>query len=294
MVRSLAKTTPTADGPIRPTPLSSKSSVFWGLSQKHCGSSKLIPCPTLLYIRSNSCGEFSIRVFRHYNVPAAGAAVAADVLAASDLRGIDSHGIARLPMYADFLSSGQINPRPNISIVRESPSTASVDGDNGLGLVVGPRANGIAMDKADAVGSGWVSVCHSTHFGIAGYYPLAALRRDMIGWAMTNGTSWMAPLWGTQRRLGTNPLAIAFPGKLEPPIVIDMATTAVAYGKVQLARGTASRFPRDGRPTRMGAPPRTPMRLTTTACFCRSVRTASVEATKAIAWHRWSTFLAAC
>ena len=180
--------------------------------------------------------EFSRRIFLKYGVSASDASLAADVLAASDLRGIDSHGIARLTMYAKYLADGSMNPQPNISVVRETPSTACVDGDRGLGLIVGPKANALAMEKATNVGSGWVSVRNSTHFGIAGYYPLQALSREMIGWAMTNGTCWMAPIWGAQRRLGTNPLAIAFPGLEEPPVVIDMATTAVAYGKIQLAR----------------------------------------------------------
>jgi LDH2 family malate/lactate/ureidoglycolate dehydrogenase len=192
---------------------------------------------------SEQLEAFSTSVFQHCGVPPNDARLAASVLATSDLRGIDSHGISRLPMYAGYLSSGQTNPRPRMAILRESPSTASVDGDNGLGLVVGPKANQIAMDKADAVGSGWVSVCHSNHFGIAGYYPLEALRRDMIGWAMTNASSWVAPIWGAERRLGTNPLAIAFPGHEEPPIVIDMATSAVAYGKIQIARRQGQSIP---------------------------------------------------
>ena len=114
----------------------------------------------------------------------------------SDLRGIDSHGVARLHTYFDMLAFGRINPRPNIRVVRETPSTATVDGDNGLGLVVGPRANAIAMEKAEAVGSGWVSVSNTNHFGIAGYYPLQALKRDLIGWAMTNSTQAGRPALG--------------------------------------------------------------------------------------------------
>ena len=180
-------------------------------------------------------GEFSERVFRHFGVPEADARQAADVLAASDLRGIDSHGVARLHTYFDMLTLGRINPRPGIRVVRQLPGTATVDGDNGLGLVVGPKANAIAMDKAEAVGSGWVSVCNTNHFGIAGYYPLQALKRDLIGWAMTNSTKLVAPLWSAERMLGTNPIAIAFPGKDEPPIVIDMATSAAAYGKIEIA-----------------------------------------------------------
>ncbi len=185
--------------------------------------------------------EFSARVFRHFGVPGADANQAADVLAASDLRGIDSHGVARLHTYFDMLTLGRINPRPEVRILRELPGTACVNGDNGLGLVVGPRANRIAMDKAEAVGSGWVSVCNTNHFGIAGYYPLQALERGLIGWAMTSSTKLVAPLGSAERMLGTNPIAIAFPGKDEPPIVIDMATSATAYGKIEIAM-------RQGRP----------------------------------------------
>jgi LDH2 family malate/lactate/ureidoglycolate dehydrogenase len=179
--------------------------------------------------------NFSMQVFTHFGVPQTDADLAADVLIKSDLRGIDSHGVARLHTYFEMLELGRINPRPNIEVVREKASVASVDGDNGLGLVVGPKANEIAMDKAEQYGSGWVSVCHTNHFGIAGYYPLKALERDLIGWAMTNTTKLVVPLWGAERMLGTNPLAIAFPGYREPPIVIDMATSAVAYGKIEVA-----------------------------------------------------------
>ncbi|MGB7948177.1 MAG: Ldh family oxidoreductase, partial [Candidatus Binatia bacterium] len=140
--------------------------------------------------------DFSSKVFMHFGISRADAERAADVLAKSDIRGIDSHGIARLHTYFDMLNLGRINPNPNIRIVREKASVATVDGDNGLGLVVGPKANEIAMDKAEQHGSGWVSVCNTNHFGIAGYYPLQALERDLIGWAMTNTTKLVAPLWG--------------------------------------------------------------------------------------------------
>jgi LDH2 family malate/lactate/ureidoglycolate dehydrogenase len=180
----------------------------------------------------------------HFGICRADAERAADVLAKSDIRGIDSHGIARLHTYFDMLNLGRINPEPNIRIVREKGSVATVDGDNGLGLVVGPKANEIAMDKAEQHGSGWVSVCNTNHFGIAGYYPLQALERDLIGWAMTNTTKLVAPLWGAERMLGTNPIAIAFPGFKEPPIVIDMATSAVAYGKIEIALRKKTPVPR--------------------------------------------------
>src|SRR5882672_5751523 len=160
--------------------------------------------------------EFSVQVFTHFGVSLKDAEQAADVLSLSDLRGIDSHGVARLHTYFDMLTLGKINARPNIKIVREKASVATVDGDNGLGLVVGPKANEIAMDKAEKFGSGWVSVCNTNHYGIASYYSLEALKRNQIGWSMTNSTKLVAPLWGGERMLGTNPISIAFPGHKNP------------------------------------------------------------------------------
>ena len=188
--------------------------------------------------------DFSTKVFVYFGVPEPDAQQAAEVLAKSDLRGIDSHGVARLHTYFDLFTLGRINPKPKIKITREKLSVATLDGDNGLGLVVGPKANEIAMEKAEKYGSGWVSVCHTNHYGIAGYYPLKALERDLIGWAMTNTTKLVAPLWGSEKMLGTNPMAIAFPGYKEPPIVIDFATSAAAYGKIEIARRKKRQIPR--------------------------------------------------
>ena len=204
---------------------------------------------------SETLARFSRRVLERFGVPEDDARLAAGVLESADLRGIDSHGIARLRCYFDLLELGRINPRPKLSIVRESASTATVDGDNGLGLVVGPKANAIAMAKAAEAGSGWVSVGNSNHYGIAGWYVLEALKRDLIGWAMTNSTKLVAPLWGAERMLGTNPIAIAFPGLQEPPIVVDLATCAAAYGKVEIAMRAGEAIPagwaidREGRET---------------------------------------------
>ena len=198
--------------------------------------------------------EFSVRVFRHVGVPEEDARTAAAVLQAADLRAIDSHGVARLHAYFEMVQAGRIDPRPNITIVRESPSTATVDGGNGLGLVVGPKANAIAMEKADTNGSGWVSVRNTNHYGIAGYYVLRALERDLIGWSMTNATKLVTPLWGAERMLGTNPIAIAFPGLEEPAIVIDMATSATAYGKIEIAQRAGKPIPAGWAIDRNGAP----------------------------------------
>lgn len=179
--------------------------------------------------------EFCRRVFVDGGVSETDAEQSADVLITADLWGIDTHGVARLSSYYGMLSRGRVNPRPNIRVVREFAATATVDGDNGLGLIVGPRANEVSMAKAEEFGVGCVSVCNSSHFGIAGYYPYKALARDLIGWAMTNTTPQVAPLWGAEKMLGTNPLAIAFPGYKEPPVIIDFATSAVSYGKIENA-----------------------------------------------------------
>src|SRR5215469_12052608 len=187
--------------------------------------------------------EFSERVLAAAGVPPEDATLAADVLLAADLRGIDSHGVARLRGYFDAVRSGKINATPEMRVVRETLTTATVDADNGLGLVVGPRANELAMDKALDAGSGWVAVRNTNHFGIAGYYALQAVERDLIGWAMTNSSALVAPLFGTTRMLGTNPLAIAFPGDEEPPIVVDFASSAVAFGKIEIARRLGRAIP---------------------------------------------------
>ena len=121
--------------------------------------------------------------------------------------------------------AGRINATPNLSIVHETPSTAVVDGDAGLGLVVAPYAMQIAIDKAKQVGTGWVSVKNSNHFGIAGYHAMMALEHDMIGMAMTNASALVAPTFSSEKMLGTNPIAVAIPAGNEPAFVADMATT---------------------------------------------------------------------
>lgn len=179
--------------------------------------------------------RFTTNVFTHYGVPDDDAALAADVLAYSDEHGIDSHGIARLKTYVDMLHAGRINPRPQIKIIRGKGSVATVDGDNGLGLVVGPKCMELAMEKARELGSGWISVSNTNHYGAAGYYPVMALKHDLIGLSMTNTTKGVAPFNGAEKMLGTNPIAMAFPGLNEPAILIDLASSAVAYGKVEIA-----------------------------------------------------------
>src|SRR5260370_24949112 len=146
--------------------------------------------------------EFSTGVFLHFEVPKNDAMQAADVLDCADLRGIDAHGVARLHTYFDMLTLGRINPRPKVSQVRSTLSTATVDGDNGLGLVVGPQANRMAMDMAEKAGSGWVSVLNTNHFGIAGYDVLKALEPHLTGWSMADSAMLVDAVGGAARSLG--------------------------------------------------------------------------------------------
>ncbi|MEN9598845.1 MAG: hypothetical protein RL596_1156 [Bacteroidota bacterium] len=162
------------------------------------------------------------------------AKLGAKVLLSADLRGIDSHGVARLSGYIRLWQAKRINATPQIKTIHETPSTAVVDGDAGLGLVVAPHAMQIAIDKADKVGTGWVSVQNSNHFGIAGYHAMMALEKDMIGIAMTNASALVAPTFAKEKMLGTNPIAVAIPAGIEPAFIADFATTTAANGKLEI------------------------------------------------------------
>jgi LDH2 family malate/lactate/ureidoglycolate dehydrogenase len=177
--------------------------------------------------------DFCSAVFLKIGCSEEQAATASDVLVTADARGVDSHGIARLSGYVRLWEIGRINSKPKIRVVHETPSTATVDGDKGLGLVVGPHVMKIAVEKAAAVGTGWVAVKNSNHYGIAGYHAMLALPHDMIGMAMTNASPHVAPTYSTERLLGTNPIAVAIPAGKQLPFVADFATTPVAYGKVE-------------------------------------------------------------
>ena len=162
------------------------------------------------------------------------AVLATRVLLSADLRGVDSHGVARLSGYIRLWEAKRINATPDIKIMYETPSTAVADGDAGLGLVVAPFAMQIAIEKAKQVGTGWVSVKNSNHFGIAGYHAMMALEHNMIGIAMTNASALVAPTFSVERMLGTNPIAVAIPAGNEPPFVADFATTTASNGKLEI------------------------------------------------------------
>ncbi|MEQ8629472.1 Ldh family oxidoreductase [Ekhidna sp.] len=178
--------------------------------------------------------RFSKETFISIGCPEAEAQQAADVLVSADLRGVDSHGVARLSGYIRLHDKNRLNATPNIKTVHETPSTAVVDGDLGLGLVVGPHAMKLAINKAKEVGSGWVSVKNSNHYGIAGYHAMMALEEDCIGISLTNASPLVSPTFSKERLLGTNPISIAIPTKNQPPFVLDMATTTAANGKLEV------------------------------------------------------------
>lgn len=178
--------------------------------------------------------RFTFSVFKSIGCSDVHAATATKALIAADLRGIDSHGVARLTGYVRLWEAGRVNATPDIRMVHETPSTAVVDGDAGLGLVVAPYAMQVAINKAQQVGTGWVSVKNSNHFGIAGYHAMMALDHDMIGMAMTNASALVAPTFSVERMLGTNPIAVAIPAGKQPAFVADFATTTAANGKLEL------------------------------------------------------------
>lgn len=193
---------------------------------------------------ATSLMDFVDQALQRMDVPPDDARVAAKVLVEADLMGIESHGVAHLtvhPSYALGFKQGLVNPRPNIRVVHETPSTALVDGDGGLGPVVGHRAMGIAIEKAKECGTGMVAATRSRHYGAAGYYALMAVPYDMIGLALTNSPPFVAPTFGRGRMLGTNPIAVAVPTRSGHPFLLDMATSAASHGKFEIAR-------REGKP----------------------------------------------
>jgi len=178
--------------------------------------------------------KFMIAVFTKSGISEKDAQTCADVLIKSDLRGIESHGIGRLRMYYDRLKAGLIEPNVSPTIVRESPTTAVIDGNHGMGMVIATKSMQMAIDKAKQYGMGAVAVRNSTHFGIDGYYPLMAIRQNMIGMSFTNARPCVSPTHGTQPTLGTNPISFGAPTDEECPFLYDGATSITQRGKIEV------------------------------------------------------------
>jgi LDH2 family malate/lactate/ureidoglycolate dehydrogenase len=194
-------------------------------------------------------------------LPDSDAMTVAGLMAQADLQGSDGHGVSRLPQYARRIKAGGFNVRPNIRVVRELPSTALVNGDNGMGHLVMSRAAAIAIEKARATGIGWVSSQFSNHAGPASLYATMPLAHDMIGLYFAVGNANHLPPWGgLDMLLSTNPIAAAIPAGDEKPIVLDMATTVAAYGKVKIKALRGEMMPEGWMIDRSGKPLTDPKR----------------------------------
>jgi L-2-hydroxycarboxylate dehydrogenase (NAD+) len=207
---------------------------------------------------------FTRDVFRQLGVPADDAATAAEVLVHSDVLGIDSHGVARLaghPGYVLGLERGFVKAVAKPFIVKETDSTALVDGDGGLGGFVSTRAMDIAIAKAENSGVGMVTVTNSHHFGIACHYAMLAVSHGMIGIAMTNAAPQVVPTYGKTALLGTNPLSVAVPAGRERPFILDMATSVGAAGKAEIALRAGKQLPNGWLVDNAGIPTTDPQTL---------------------------------
>ncbi|MFA5326680.1 MAG: Ldh family oxidoreductase [Prolixibacteraceae bacterium] len=209
----------------------------------------------MVIFESEYLKEYTRQIFVSMGVPEKQAITAAECLNQADLRGVDSHGVARLSGYVRLWELKRLNAKPDMKIIHETPSTAVLDGDLGLGLVTAPHAMQIAIEKAKIAGTGWVAVQNSNHYGIAGFHAMMALENDMIGISMTNASPLVSPTFSKSRFLGTNPIAVAIPALTQPPFVIDMATTTVANGKLEVLQRKGQDAPlgwtqdKDGNPT---------------------------------------------
>jgi LDH2 family malate/lactate/ureidoglycolate dehydrogenase len=186
-----------------------------------------------IYLSADYLHAFLKACFVAFGAPEEDAQSCADVIIESDLRGIESHGVGRLRYYYDRLITGQHNVHTTIDTVRESPTTAVLDGNHGLGMVIGKYAMNLAIEKARSYGMGSVAVRNSTHFGIAGYYPTMAAAEGMIGLTFTNARPAVCPTFGTQPMMGTNPIAFAAPTDEPFPFLYDAATPIVQRGHIE-------------------------------------------------------------
>ncbi len=186
------------------------------------------------FVEWELAGDFMTAVFEKYGVSKEDAEVCAEVLLESDRRGIESHGCNRFkPIYIDRIKEGILNPETKYEIVKETPTTAVVDGHNSIGMVIGTRAMQLAIDKAEEYGMGMVAVRNSTHYGIAGYYATMCTKNNMIGITGTNARPSIAPTFGVENMLGTNPITFGLPTDEEFPFVLDCATSISQRGKIE-------------------------------------------------------------
>ena len=204
--------------------------------------------------RADSLRAFCEEVFLSCGMVREDAAIVADSLVQANLRGVDSHGVTRVGIYVKRLKMGLVNPRPNVKIVHEGPGMLLVDGDNGMGQVVGVRALDLGLDRAGESGGVSVGIRRSNHYGAGSYYVQRAVARDTIAFAYSNAPPTMAPWGGVDPYIGTNPYAYGIPAGEHRPIILDMATSIVARGKIILAAERGDSIPEGWAVDRQGNP----------------------------------------
>ena len=187
--------------------------------------------------------SFCKQVYQRVGVPDDEADIVADLLVRADLRGVETHGVTRLPIYIQRLQKGYVRAECKMTIVREKGATAFIEAHGSMGHVVSYKAMEMAIQKAMEFGMGWVSVKDSGHFGVAGLFPMMALEKDFIGYVVTNSAPMVAPYGGRERILGNNPLSFAFPADRYPAIVLDMSISVVSSGKLILCRKKGEKIP---------------------------------------------------
>jgi len=185
-------------------------------------------------IKVNTLQEFTINIFNKFGVPVEDAKIVADILINADQRGIGSHGLQRLKRYTDGLKTGVMKAIGDIKVLKETPNTLLISGGDGLGQVIGYKAMKLVIDKALKNNVAFAAVRDSNHYGIAGYYSMMALEHDLIGLSITNSAPLVVPTHGKDLVVGTNPISIAVPAGKELPFVLDMATSTVPRGKLEV------------------------------------------------------------
>lgn len=206
-------------------------------------------------VTAKNLEQFIFRVLAANGLPEVDARTVANLMTTADLIGQDGHGVFRLAQYVKRLKAGGINPTPDLVLAQEFPASAVVDGDNGMGHLVMDNAANVAIDKARQTGVSWVGSRNSNHAGPASLYAMKALAEDMIGLYVAVGSANHMPPWGgTDMLLSTNPIAVAIPAAERPPIVLDMATTVAAYGKVKTAAQRGEMIPEGWMIDRNGKP----------------------------------------
>ena len=187
--------------------------------------------------------DFCCKAYIKAGVPASEAEIVADLLARADLRGVETHGVTRLPIYIQRLQKGYVRAVCKITTIKEKGPTAFLEAHGSMGHVVAHRAMEMAIEKAAEHGIGWVSVKDSGHFGVAGHFPMMALAKDFIGYTVSNSAPMMAPWGGRDRIIGNNPLAYAFPADKNLPVVLDFSCSVVSSGKLILCRKKGEKIP---------------------------------------------------